>query len=156
MIWDQHRAKDVLILSMLPQHWLSSERLRLCIRIKGYWYRHIISNLDKLHLNTVHLPGSETARWVLGTSHRSGYLRPHAAQLMDKCVNMRSIWAERPHKPHLIPSWALKYQSIHSTRYRSKSRKIAVWNKKDGVNMACEWWLPVSSDSCLKCYLYKV
>lgn len=94
----------------------------------------------------MHLPGSDTARLVLGTSHHlSGYLRPHAAQLMDKCVNMRSIWAERPHKPHLIPSWALKYQSVHSARYRSKSRKKAVCSKKHGVNMAREWWLQVSS-----------
>lgn len=127
------------------ENWLSSERLRLSSKIKGFWYWHVISDLDKPRLNTVHLPGSDTVPSVLGTSHHlSGYLRPRATQLMDKCVNIRSIWAERPHKPHLIPFWALKYQSVHTTCYRSKCRKKGcatrntelTWHVNDGSKWA--------------------
>lgn len=115
MLCAWHRAHNVLFIFFYhaARNWLNILRVRLSSTIKGFWYWHVISDLDKPHLNTVHLPGSDMVPLVLGTSHHlSGYLRPPAAQLMDKCVNMRSIWAERPHKPHLIPFWALKYQSV--------------------------------------------
>lgn len=85
-----------------------------------------IANLDKLCLNTVHLPGSDMVLLVLGTSHHlSGYLRPHAAQLMDKCVNMRSIWFERPHKPH-FELCNIKVSIVHVTDTSSARKAYGV------------------------------
>lgn len=141
--------------TQLKTHWITSERFSLSSKIKGFWYWHVISNQDKPCPNTVHLPSSDTAPVVLGTSHHlSGYLRPRAAPLMDKCVNIRSIWAERPHKPHLIPVWALKYEKCPQYMLRIQAGK-KLYNKIYGVNMACEWGLQVSPHSRLNRYLYK-
>lgn len=134
----------------LKTDWITPKRVSLSSKIKGFWYWHVISNLDKPCLNTVHLPRSDTVLVVLGTSHHlSGYLRPHAAWLMDKCVNMRSIWTERPHKPHLISFWALKYEKCPEYMSQIQAGK-KLYNKIYGVTMACDWWLQVSSRSCLK------
>lgn len=77
----------------------------------------------------MHLPSSDVLLVLRTSQHLCGYLRKHAAQLMDKHVNTRSIWAERPHKPHLIPF--LKYEKRPQSQAGEKELEVT-WHVNDG------------------------
>lgn len=65
-----------------------------------------------------------------------------AAQLMDKCVNMRSIWAQRPPTSLIslcVELWHIKVPHADP----SAGRRKAVRGRN--VELTCEWWLHLNS-----------